>query len=162
MRIEEIVTLEEYDKLTTKRLQKKIPNLESTDIRMRFGDSIYYNFKNGRPKQRKGVHGASERDTDLRGKNALLSKSFFYFGQNAIPLPAKLKGLVINHPNHLKLEDAALVKAFEDWLLSLKISGKKIEYGGLYGEPDLWQSAHFLKANCTGCTPVQIKKRSGC
>src|SRR5579872_1961476 len=79
MRVEEVLTLEEYDRQAQARWPHRIPNPRSLDLSERLGDCIY-DFSTGAPVQRKGVHGPDDIERDLGGRNVLLSRHFFYFG----------------------------------------------------------------------------------
>src|SRR5690349_15972934 len=68
MRVEEVVSLEEYDRRASAEWPHRIPNTGSADLSERLGDCIY-DYCSGRPVQRAGVHGQINFDTDLDGKN---------------------------------------------------------------------------------------------
>ncbi len=86
MRVEEVLTLEEYDRQAPSKWPHRIPNVASADLSERLGDCIY-DFAGGSAVQRPGVHGLENVNTDLSGKNVLLSKDFYYFGNRARRLP---------------------------------------------------------------------------
>ena len=67
MRVEEILSLQEYDRRTRTDWPHRIPNAGSADLAERLGDHIY-DFSGGTPVQRPGVHGPGNVDTDLDGK----------------------------------------------------------------------------------------------
>lgn len=89
MRVEEVLSLQDYDRNAESRWPYRIPNLQSAALQDRLGDCIY-DFSSGVPIQRSSVHGASNIFTDLSGENVLLSKDFYYFGNRARKLPDKL------------------------------------------------------------------------
>jgi hypothetical protein len=103
MRVEEVLLLEEYDRRAPTDWPHRIPDPDSADLSERLGDCIY-DFSGGRPVQRPGVHGPMNVDTDLGGKNALVSRDFYYFGSRAIPLPNDL--LPICHQTQSHKSDA--------------------------------------------------------
>jgi hypothetical protein len=67
MHVEEVMSLEEYDARASTDWPHRIPNAGSADLSERLGDCIY-DFSNGAPVQRPGVHSPENRDTDLGGK----------------------------------------------------------------------------------------------
>jgi hypothetical protein len=66
------MSLEEYDSRASTDWPHRIPNAGSADLSDRLGDCIY-DFASGAPVQRPGVHGPGNVDTDLGGKNVLVS-----------------------------------------------------------------------------------------
>jgi Nucleotide modification associated domain 2 len=116
MKIEEIKTLQEYDQYCNSSLRQKIPNWRVTDWRLRMGDCIYDYSQELNPVIRKSVHGETNRKTDLSGLNALLSKEFYYFGEESRPLPENLKQIIKRNQGHRKIENAELVSLFEVWI----------------------------------------------
>jgi len=84
------------------------------------------------------------RHTDLGGKNALISRHFYYFGSKARSLPKHLLGICHQTQGHRSDSNAVFVQPFIDWIESLKLID-----GQLYGWPDFiinWGDAQ----NC-GC-----------
>jgi hypothetical protein len=145
MKVTEKMTMAEYDAYTKTQLPEKIPVWGSRDRRRREGDSLYdfsQNQKN--PTQRKGVHDAANKATDLSGKNALLSTHFYYFGDKAIPLTGKLRDIAQNRQGHRRTLNDPYVEEFITW-----IKGCGYEPGTLVGEPlcDLWAN----KSACGWC-----------
>src|SRR5262245_17878769 len=86
MRVEETLSLADYDRYAPSRWPDRLPNVDSADLADRLGDCIY-DFSSGKPIQRRGVHGPLNQATDLSGQNALISRHFYYFGSRAYPLP---------------------------------------------------------------------------
>ena len=80
MRVEEVVSLEDYDRQARERWPDRIPNVQSPDLSERLGDCIY-DYSGGRVIQRPSVHKRENMETDLSGENALLSWDFYYFGR---------------------------------------------------------------------------------
>jgi hypothetical protein len=89
MRVEEVLSLEEYDRRAPADWPHRIPNVRSPDLSERLGDCIY-DYSRGGPSLRRGVHGRENQKTDLGGMNVLISRDFYYFGSRAIPLPDDL------------------------------------------------------------------------
>jgi hypothetical protein len=145
MRVEEIVSLEEYDRHARVRWPHRIPNVRSADLSERLGDCIY-DFSSGVPVQRPSVHGPANERTDLSGENALISRDFYYFGSRAIRLPDHLLPVCHQAQGHRSSSNSPYVDRFVAWLRSLEF-----EPGQLYGWPDYvidWPSISF----CGGCT----------
>lgn len=67
MCIEEVLTLLEYDHQAPTRWPHRIPNVRSADLSDRLGDCIYA-FEGSSIRQRQGVHGPSNVETDLSGE----------------------------------------------------------------------------------------------
>jgi hypothetical protein len=130
MRVDQVLTLREYDRLAPVYWPSRVPNLTSPVIADRLGDCIY-DFSRGAPVQRPGVHGAAQMQTDLSGHNVLLSRHFFYFGANAIPLPPPLRPMVHQTQSHKVTANDPFVEPFVVWLESLSLAP-----GHLYGWPD--------------------------
>src|SRR5690242_837631 len=72
MRVTQKMTMEDYDMFTKTEVRRKIPLVNSSDLRRRFGDSIY-DFTTSPPSLRPGVHIEENRSTDLSGGWVLLS-----------------------------------------------------------------------------------------
>lgn len=130
MRVEQILTLREYDSLAPMLWPSRIPN-DSSPIRTdRLGDCVY-DFSGNVPTQRRSLRCVGDMQTDLGGQNALVSRHYFYFGHNAIPLPAHLCGIIHQTQSHKLHNNAPYVDAFTLWIHSLGL-----EPGHLYGWPD--------------------------
>ncbi|MBZ0295452.1 MAG: hypothetical protein K8L99_23025, partial [Anaerolineae bacterium] len=87
IRVTQKMTMEAYDHYTHTHLPGKIPSWTSKDPKQRVGDSVYDFSHPERPEIRQGVHGENDRERDLRGRYAILSTHFFYFGDQ----PKKLR-----------------------------------------------------------------------
>lgn len=130
MRVDQTLSLRDYDRLALTHWPSRIPNLASEIVADRLGDCIY-DFSGAAPVQRPGVHGPADMKTDLRGQNVLISRHYFYFGQNAIPLPAHLLALVHQTQSHKVNANTPFVQPFIEWIHSLGL-----EPNHLYGWPD--------------------------
>ncbi|WP_378174909.1 hypothetical protein [Aquimarina sp. SS2-1] len=115
MKVTDIKTLEEYDEYCKTYLPEKIPNITHSDFRRRLGDCIY-DYSNGGFLQRAGVHNKNNIQTDLGGKNVLLSTHFYYFGNQAIPLHPDLEKIIHQGPGHKSNANNPYVKGFIDWI----------------------------------------------
>jgi len=114
MRVTKKMTMKEYDKYTKKYLPEKIPDLSSAERHRWLGDSIYNFSAKGIP-QIKGVHKRENRKKDMSGKFALLSNEFVYFGDQAVPLPSPLKGILHSNQNHRSTLNGPYVNVFLTW-----------------------------------------------
>jgi len=130
MKITDIKSLQDYDTYCNSSLINKIPNWSSKDWRKRVGDCIYKYSDSEVPQLRKGVHGEGNIKRDLSGHNALLSDAFYYFGEEARPLPLELQSLIKRNQGHKKIENMELVTRFEDWI-------SQFELNKLYAKPQM-------------------------
>ncbi len=130
MRVAEVHSLADYDRLAPKKWPSRIPKVNSKDLGERLGDCIY-DFSTTPTSQRAGVHDSTNQQTDLSGENALIASHFLYFGSKAIRLPAHLKGICHQMRGHRSDSNAPFVQPFIDWLASLRLVP-----GQLYGWPD--------------------------
>lgn len=146
MRVEEKLTLKQYDDFALSRWPHRIPNVNSMALIDRLGDCIYdYSGGRAEPEQRKGVHNAGNKETDLSGEFVLISKDFYYFGSRAIRLPDYLIGICHQTQGHRSNSNTPFFDLFVDWIRGLNIS-----LGQLYGWPDFianWENG----ATCDGC-----------
>jgi hypothetical protein len=146
MRVDEVLSLADYDKQCRLHWHHRIPDILSSDLSERLGDCIY-DFSRGEPIQRPSVHGPLNKAKDLSGRNALISKHFYYFGSRAIPLPQHLADICHPTQGHRSDANAPFFKDFVRW-----IEGGKRKTGQLYGWPDFivdWESL----ASSGGCLP---------
>lgn len=130
MRVDQILSLRDYDRLAPTHWPTRVPNLQSSIFPDRLGDCIY-DYSGGAPAQRPSVHGPKNIATDLSGQNVLISRHFFYFGCNAIELPAHLKGIIHQTQAHKVNANEPYVQPFLKWIASLNL-----EPCHLYGWPD--------------------------
>jgi len=72
MKVDEVLSMREYDEQSRIRWPSRIPSTQSVDLQNRLGDSIY-DFSSGTPRIRPSVHGPENMETDLKGKNVLIS-----------------------------------------------------------------------------------------
>lgn len=150
MRVEEVMTLKEYDKRAPQEWPHRIPDITSLDLSKRLGDCIYDYSQGDLPIQRASVHGAENMSTDLRGANALISRDFYYFGSKAIRLPDSLMPICHQTQGYKSNINEPYVAKFEAW-----IRGLDLEVGQLHGWPD-----HMVnwsdQGDCGGCTVRQL------
>lgn len=129
MQVSQKMTLREYAAYTKEHLPYKIPKWFDRDTRRRVGDSIY-DFSEDPPILRQSVHSEKYRERDLRGKYALLSNHFFYFGDQPKQLPDYLLPIVKDGPGHRSKSNAPFLQPFITWLDNLGLQPNK-----LYGRP---------------------------
>lgn len=149
MRVEEVLTLREYDQQAISRWPHRIPIVRSTDLSERLGDCIY-DFSSGSGVQRQSVHGPGNVATDLSGENVLISKDFYYFGNRARRLPDYLLSLCNQTRGHRSDLNTPFFDQFVSWLRGLNLAR-----GQLYGWPDFvvdWDTI----ASCGGCLSRKI------
>ncbi|MGF1512766.1 MAG: hypothetical protein ACFB5Z_03595 [Elainellaceae cyanobacterium] len=148
MRVEEVLTLEDYDQQAQKRWPQRIPDIKSLSLQERLGDCIYdYSNKTaeGEPSLRDSVHGPSNVKTDLGGEKVLISRDFYYFGSRAVRLPESLRPICHANQGHRSTSNAPYVNEFIAW-----IRAGGWTPGQLYGWPDFildWKS----RGACGGC-----------
>src|SRR5437773_8388464 len=153
MRVTKRLTLREYDTLCRHDVPGKIPKWTSRDFVERVGDCIYDFSRGSTPSLRHSVHGEKNRRVDLGGKNALLSERFYYFGDNAVPLPQHLRPIVHQTQGHKSRANAEYATEFIDW-----IEGLGFKPNNLYGEPQL---KHEITADADGgaqCSARDLKE----
>ncbi len=144
MHVDEVLTLAHYDRSAPSRWPHRVPNINSADLSERLGDCIY-DFSNGEPVQRPGVHGPANQMTDLSGQNVLISSRFYYFGSRAMRLPDHLLPICHQTRGHRSRSNAPYFGPFVEWL-----QGLRLEPGQLYGWPDFmvdWRTVPL----CGGC-----------
>lgn len=145
---EEPLTMAEYDAWTKEHLPQKIPDVLNKDFAKKVGDSIY-DFSESPPRQRKGVHDKGNMPKDLGGKNVLLSKNFYYFGNRPIRLPKHLLAIVRQGQGHQVDANEPYVSSFLSWL-----RGQGFKRNSLLGEPDLLQ---LVARQLTTCAKVRCE-----
>lgn len=143
MRVEEVISLKEYDRQAPARWPHRIPNVHSADLSNRLGDCIYdYSQPSRSPSQRPGVHGAGNVETDLGGENVLISRDFYYFGCRPISLPDYLLPICHQTQGHRSDSNARYADQFVAWLRSLGLTQ------GMHGWPDFMVDW----SGCDGCS----------
>jgi hypothetical protein len=130
MKISDIKSLNEYDTFCKLLLPNKIPIWQNSDWRLRMGDCIYQYINSTEPLIRKGVHNEGNRKKDISGLNALLSNEFYYFGEEARPIPLDLKQIIKRNQGYKKIENADLVSKFEVWI-------EQFDKNKIYADPQM-------------------------
>jgi hypothetical protein len=151
MRVEEVLSLEEYDQRAPIRWPHRIPNVRSADLWERLGDCIY-DYSEGAPLPRPSVHGVVNVETDLGGENVLISRDFYYLGRSAEELPDYLQPICHQTQGHRSDSNAPYFDRFVSWLRNLSLAP-----GRMHGWPDFtvdWGAV----SSCGGCS---IRKLDG-
>jgi hypothetical protein len=133
MKVTSKMTLEEYDQFCKTFVIKKKPDWRNRDYRMRMGDCIYnYIAGSTNPKMRTGVHIEANMEKDLGGLYALVSKQYYYFGDQPVKLPDDLRPIMHTTQGHKSDANQDYVDLFVNWIESLDIVPNKA-----IGEPQL-------------------------
>jgi hypothetical protein len=143
MKVEEKLTFNDY--WNDNRFQYKKPIVNGSLLQM-YGDNFYHQDEKGNWIQENSAHSLKNgtpneihliRDTG--GTFVLISRNFYYFGENAITIPEEfLPAICTNARNMAFAKPQETVEAFIVWLQS------NYEKGILYGDPISW-SAHITK-----------------
>jgi hypothetical protein len=132
MKVTSKLTLQEYDQFCKTFLQKKLPDWRSMDYRHRMGDCIYNYVAGPEPKMRASIHKEENKEQDLRGKYALLSKQFYYFGNKPVQLPEELRPIIFTSKGFACESNAPYVEGFVRWIENLDMRPNKA-----LGEPQM-------------------------
>ncbi len=135
MMVTEMLTMQEY--WEDIRFKYKRPIMKGTLITM-FGDNFYHKDENDTWVQEDSAH--SNRDgtcninhlnADISGKNAIISESFFYFGDNAPQIPESLIEVCHSTQGQKIVRPLKLAIDFLNWL-------KNYSRKGIQGKPISW------------------------
>lgn len=111
MRVDTVLPFAEY----WERFPSKRPSSE-TPVKKR-GDNIWHRDASGNWRCVRGAfHDEQNRDRDLRGRHALISSEFYYFGRDAIRIPDELRRLIATARGHKNTDDADLITSFWEWI----------------------------------------------
>lgn len=130
MKVERVLSLQDYDELAQSNWPHRIPKIDSSDLSERLGDCIYQ-YSKGSVEQRPSVHDEGNIATDLGGKRVLISSHFYYFGGRALQLPKCLLAICHQTQGHKSFSNDPYVDTFVNW-----IAGLKLTPGQMYGWPD--------------------------
>ena len=147
MNITEKMTMADYDSFCRLHAPQKIPNWRDRDYRRRIGDCIYDFSASPKPKLRRSVHTEANRDRDLGGNYALISKNYYYFGDHPVLLPLALQPIVHDTQGHKSEANQAHLAAFVHWIENTGMRPNR-----LYGEPQLkmeYARAADIQAKCS-------------
>ncbi len=144
MRVDEVLTMREYDEHSDQRWPFRVPDTNSLHLPDRLGDCIY-DYSSGSPKLRSSVHGEENMKTDLGGEKVLISKEFYYFGHKAIRLPKSLTNICHQTQGHKSNSNSQYLEPFKTWIRSLGF-----QVGIMHGWPDTivdWDE----RSSCSPC-----------
>jgi hypothetical protein len=133
MRVDEILTYAQY--FADPRFTDKKPDYRSGTVVHKCGDNIYEPLANGGFRQLRSMHSnwcsedAQNKERDLSGKYVLISQHFYYFGQEAIPLPERLQIFKVGRAHRCRFPDA-VVAEFLDFIVQ--------QEEGLHAPPSKW------------------------
>lgn len=147
MKVTSKLTLKDYDQFCKTFLPKKMPDWRNRDYRRRIGDCIYNYIAGPDPKMRTGIHTEENRERDLSGKYALLSKQFYYFGNKPVKLPDELHPIMHTAWGHKSESNQPFIVSFVDWIESLDYRPNKV-----ISEPQLMEEYEHdknLQAKCS-------------
>jgi hypothetical protein len=113
MRVDEILPTENY--FTDKRFAAKKPQMQSPDPTARAGDNMY-ELKKENWLRHPGPRDIDSMEKDTGGKNALISRYFFYFGDKAIAIPPAFASLIHKNQGHRNKFPEDLITKFVAWL----------------------------------------------
>lgn len=143
MKVEQILTFDEY--WNSPLYECKRPVLTGTLCQM-YGDNVYHSV-NGKMIQEHCAHSLNtglpnqgHYDSDVSGKNVLLSKHFYYFGDAAPKIPKELEFILPwrNVQFHDLVDKQEKLRAFVSWLES--------NYSiGIHGDPCNWKEFNLPK-----------------
>ena len=146
MRVSRSSSMRDYDEFCRAELRGKIPDWRSRNFKNRVGDCIYDFANREEPRLRRSVHNKRHRETDLGGKNVLLSDHFLYFGNRPRRLPAHLFPIIHQAQGHKSWANAPYLDAFEHWIGTLNLQPNKT-YGEPIGKPLMMRHAK-VAAKC--------------
>jgi hypothetical protein len=113
-----VIPIEEYGRL--RKYIGKRPSARGPWWR-KCGDNIYVKVK-GRWRQRPNAyHGPEAKARDISGKNVLICKPFWYFGDAAVDIPPDLHQVIKKGPGHKRVREAVLLQRFVDWLQTMPV-----------------------------------------
>ncbi|MBQ3545596.1 MAG: hypothetical protein IJA34_11540 [Lachnospiraceae bacterium] len=119
MRVDEILTFDEY--WEDNRFKIKRPFFNKGVIYM-YGDNIYHHI-NDSWVQEESHHSMQDGSTnyinlnrDTQTNRVLISKDFYYFGNNAVSIPKEFSILIAQGIGHRVYRDDNLIKEFVDYM----------------------------------------------
>jgi len=147
MKITSKLTLKDYDQFCKTFLPKKLPDWRNRDYRRRMGDCIYNYISGSDPKMRASIHTEENRERDLSGEYALLSKQFYYFGNKPVKLPDELRPIMHTSRGHKSESNQPFIESFVEWIEGLDYRPNKV-----IAEPQLkkeYERVKNLQAKCS-------------
>lgn len=142
MKVEEIISFDEY--WNAPRFQYKKPYLKGTLVQM-YGDNFYHTVDE-RMVQEPSAHSNPDLEQriklynkDVKGKRVLLSKTFYYFGDNCPLIPTELQTICSSGRAYkYKKITEEQIKSFVSWLESNYTVG-------IHGDPCNWKEFKLPK-----------------
>lgn len=142
MKVEEIISFDEY--WNDPRFQYKKPCLKGTLVQM-YGDNFYHTVDE-RMVQEPSAHSNPDLEQriklynkDVKGKRVLLSKTFYYFGDNCPLIPTELQTICSSGRAYkYKKITEEQIKSFVSWLESNYTVG-------IHGDPCNWKEFKLPK-----------------
>ncbi len=119
MRVDEKLTFDQY--FNDKRFSAKIPDFSRKEVIFKCGDNIYKPLPDGNFQQLRSMHSKEneedqeQKKKDLEGKYVLISKTFYYFGSKAIPLPKDFYELKVGRGHKCNFS-TDFIKSFLDFI----------------------------------------------
>ena len=111
--VSDVVTLEEYGMLP--KYQFKQPS-DSGPWWKPLGDNIYEKVGGKLIQRENASHSYTDKARDLSGKNVLICKTFWYFGDCPEEIPTRFHEFIKKGPAHKRMQKSPLVKQFLAWL----------------------------------------------
>lgn len=142
MRVEEKLTFEKY--WVDPRFQYKKPIMNGSLVQI-YGDNFYYKEDgewlqlNSAHSLKNGIQNPKHTKNDVKGKFVLLSREFYYFGEEAFHIPQKF----------LAISCGAKIRGFRRKSIPQKIAKQFVIWlqknyeSGVYGDPISWK--RYLK-----------------
>lgn len=142
MKVEEIISFDEY--WNDPRFQYKKPYLKGTLVQM-YGDNFYHTVDE-RMVQEPSAHSNPDLEQriklynkDVKGKRVLLSKTFYYFGDNCPLIPVELQTICSSGRAYkYKKITEEQINSFVSWLESNYTVG-------IHGDPCNWKEFKLPK-----------------
>ena len=111
MRVEAVLPFDEYWKNYPLKQPSPITPLKAQ------GDNIWHRDTSGNWRCAPGArHDERNRKRDLKGRNALISREFYYFGRDAIKIPDRFRSLIARTQGHKNTNDTRLITGFWKWI----------------------------------------------
>lgn len=142
MKVEQIISFDEY--WDNPQYVCKRPVINGTLIQM-YGDNAYHTV-NGKIIQEHCAHSIAKDvvnqkhyDRDVSGKNVILSKHFYYFGDHAPQIPENLSYILpYRNLQYHDIKEEQQIKSFVTWLESNYTIG-------IHGNPCNWKEFNLPK-----------------
>ncbi len=123
MKVTNVLSMSDYNDFCRKECAEKIPQRPSATYEQLVGDCIY-DFIEGvdEPVLRPSVHDESNIDSDLKGKNVLISQHYVYWGNEAPELPQNLWKIIKKGKGHQVEKNRPFIKDFEKFIKDYEIN----------------------------------------